>query len=219
MLKLPRLYPILDTTTLTRLNFPALETARIFLDSGVQILQFRHKSPWTTETFDLATQIAELCHQSKIPFILNDRADYALALRSGLHVGQDDLLPADARTVIGPAPILGYSAHNPAQLAAPETQPADYLAFGPVFPTASKENPDPQVGLAGLKAARTITVKPLVAIGGVTRDKAFFCWEAGADAVAVIADLLPQPLNRQTLRQRVAEWIQLSAPDVNHAGK
>jgi thiamine-phosphate pyrophosphorylase len=215
MLTLPRLYPILDTGTLARHNFPPLEAAEAILESGTQILQFRHKDFWTVETFALAQKLAALCLEANAIFIVNDRADYAHTLHAGiplgLHIGQADLSPTDARTVIGPAAILGFSTHNPAQMRAALNEPVDYLAFGPVFPTASKLNPDPQVGLDGLKAIRALTKKPLVAIGGITRDNASFCWDAGADSVAVIADLYPQPLNRRSIRERMAEWIRLSA--------
>jgi thiamine-phosphate pyrophosphorylase len=208
---LPRFYPILDTATLARQNFPPLEAAEAILESGAQILQFRHKDFWTAETYAHARQVATLCREAKAIFIVNDRADYAHALHAGLHIGQEDLSPSDARTVIGPDTILGFSTHNPDQMRAALNEPVDYLAFGPIFSTASKLNPDPLVGLEGLKAVRALTTKPLVAIGGITRDNASFCWGAGADSVAVIADLFPQPLNGRTLRERMAEWIRLSA--------
>jgi thiamine-phosphate pyrophosphorylase len=210
-LKLPRLYPILDTVALASRACPPLEAAEALLESGAQILQLRHKDFWTADTFALAQQIATLCREAHATFIVNDRADYARLLNAGLHAGQDDLLPTDARAVIGPNAILGYSTHNPAQMRGAINEPVDYAAFGPIFPTASKQNPDPQVGLRGLEEIRALTLKPLVAIGGITRDNAIFCWGAGADSVAVIADLLPQPTNRRTIRDRMAEWIRLSA--------
>ena len=94
---------------------------------------------------------------------------------------------------------------------AAQTEPVDYVAFGPIFTTASKNQPDPTVGIDALRAIRAITQKPLVAIGGITRDNAVFCWGAGADSVAVIADLLPQPCTRRSIAARMAEWIRLSA--------
>jgi thiamine-phosphate pyrophosphorylase len=150
-------------------------------------------------------------------FVVNDRADYAAALGAALHVGQDDLAPADARRVLGNGlgtqAILGYSTHNRDQIRSAEQhdgQVIDYLAFGPMFPTVSKERPDPTVGIEGLKAIRAITRKPLVAIGGITRDNAFTCWNAGADSVAVIADLYPDPCTKITLRDRMTEWRKLT---------
>ena len=88
--------------------------------------------------------------------------------------------------------------------------PVDYLAFGPLFTTVSKERPDPTVGPAGLAAIRSLTSKPLVAIGGITRDNASTCWNAGANSVAVIADLYPNPCTKKTLRDRMTEWQKLT---------
>jgi thiamine-phosphate pyrophosphorylase len=125
---------------------------------------------------------------------MNDRADLCLAAEfDGLHVGQDDLSPESARRVIGPELWLGVSTHNPEQLREADQTPADYLAIGPVFATSSKERPDPVVGLEGVRRARELTRKPLVAIGGITRANTRSVLEAGADAVAVISDLLRGP--------------------------
>jgi thiamine-phosphate pyrophosphorylase len=126
--------------------------------------------------------------------IMNDRADLAfIAEFDGVHVGQDDLSPVSARKIIGPDRWLGVSTHNPEQLAEADKTSADYLAIGPVFATSSKERPDPMVGLEGVRRARQLTRKPLVAIGGITRVNAAAVIEAGADSVAVISDLLPDP--------------------------
>jgi thiamine-phosphate pyrophosphorylase len=111
----------------------------------------------------------------------------------GVHVGQEDLSPESARRVIGPELWLGVSTHNPEQLREADQTTADYLAIGPVFATSSKERPDPVVGLEGVRRARELTRKPLVAIGGITRANARSVLEAGADAVAVISDLLRGP--------------------------
>jgi thiamine-phosphate pyrophosphorylase len=110
-----------------------------------------------------------------------------------VHLGQDDLAPADARRIL-PAPgIIGFSTHNEQQLRAGDAEPVDYLAIGPIFPTRSKLNPDPIVGVDQLRHLRTLTQKPLVAIGGITRELAPQVFEAGADSVAVISDLFPRP--------------------------
>jgi thiamine-phosphate pyrophosphorylase len=125
---------------------------------------------------------------------MNDRADLCIAAGfDGLHVGQDDLLPESARRIIGADRWLGVSTHNPEQLAEADTTSANYLAIGPIFATSSKANPDPVVGLDGLRRARELTRKPLVAIGGVTRANARLVIDAGADSVAVISDLLRDP--------------------------
>lgn len=207
--RIPRVYPIVDTGALARLDFDPVHAAGAFLEGGAQILQFRHKGFWSREVFEQAREIAGLCRGSDAPFIVNDRADYASLLGAGVHLGQDDLLPADARIVIGAEAPVGFSTHNPDQMRAAEWQPADYVAFGPVFPTASKERADPAVGIAGLRAVRALTGRPLVAIGGITRENAAVCWNAGADSLAIIGDLLPTPCTARALRARMEEWIRL----------
>jgi thiamine-phosphate pyrophosphorylase len=216
--QIPKIYPILDTGTLARYDLNPIEAAEALLEAGAKILQYRHKTFWSAETFAQAKQIAELCHQARATLIINDRADYALYLadqNAGLHLGQDDLLPTDARTVIGPKPVIGFSTHNAAQMqsanANPIAEAIDYIAYGPIFPTSTKENPDPTTGLEALRNIRTLTTKPLVAIGGITRQNASQCWQAGADAVAVIADLFPNPCTKRSLRERMSEWHQLTS--------
>jgi thiamine-phosphate pyrophosphorylase len=125
---------------------------------------------------------------------MNDRADLCLAAGfDGVHVGQDDLSPESVRRIIGPERWLGVSTHNPEQLREADATSADYLAIGPVFATTSKERPDPVIGLEGVRLARELTRKPLVAIGGITRTNAASVIEAGADSVAVISDLILDP--------------------------
>jgi thiamine-phosphate pyrophosphorylase len=129
-----------------------------------------------------------------VRLIMNDRADLCLAAEfDGVHVGQDDLSPEGARRVIGPDFWLGVSTHNVEQLKEADASTADYLAIGPVFGTRSKERPDPVVGLDGVRRARQLTRKPLVAIGGITRANALDVIQAGADSVAVISDLVRDP--------------------------
>ena len=125
---------------------------------------------------------------------MNDRADLCVAAEfDGLHVGQEDLSPEYVRTIIGPERWLGVSTHNPEQLREADLTSAGYLAIGPVFATTSKEKPDPMVGLEGVRKARSLTRKPLVAIGGITRANAASVIQAGADSVAVISDLQKDP--------------------------
>jgi thiamine-phosphate pyrophosphorylase len=125
---------------------------------------------------------------------MNDRADLCiLAEFDGVHVGQDDLLPESVRGIIGSGRWLGVSTHSPEQVREADQTSADYLAIGPVFSTSSKDRPDPVVGLEGVRRARSLTRKPLVAIGGITRGNAASVIEAGADSVAVISDLLREP--------------------------
>ena len=185
-----------------------MEVAEAFLAGGAEILQFRHKDFWSRDTFAAAEQIACLCADASAQFIVNDRADYAAMLGAGLHIGQDDLTPVDARRVIGGQTPLGFSTHNPEQMRAAQSEPVDYLAFGPVFATASKERPDATVGIEGLTLARAMTAKPLVAIGGITLENATACWSAGADSLAVIGSLLRGDCTAAAVRDRMAEFVQ-----------
>jgi thiamine-phosphate pyrophosphorylase len=192
MINLPRLYPILDRAQFTDMKvlFDATEQLRA---AGVSLVQYRNKSgnarPMLAEACVLKQRVG-----SSIKLIMNDRADLCLAAEfDGVHVGQGDLSPEGARRVIGPKFWLGVSTHNPDQLGAADSTSADYLAIGPVFATFSKVNPDPIVGLDGIRRARALTRKPLVAIGGITRGNARSVIDAGADSVAVISDLIREP--------------------------
>jgi len=142
--------------------------------------------------------------QPSVRLIMNDRADLCLAAEfDGVHVGQEDLSPESVRRIVGPERWLGVSTHNPEQIREADLTSADYLAIGPVFPTSSKERPDPVLGLEGVRRARALTRKPLVAIGGITRANAASVIEAGADSVAVISDLLREP------RKSAEEFLQI----------
>jgi thiamine-phosphate pyrophosphorylase len=189
---LPRLYAILDAVC-----FPdaagMFAAAEELADAGCTLLQYRNKSGNARRILDDARELRARLG-AIVKLIMNDRADLCLAAAfDGLHVGQDDLLPESARRILGPARWLGVSTHNPEQLAEADNTSADYLAIGPVFATSSKANPDPVVGLEGVRRARELTRKPLVAIGGITRANARSVIEAGADAVSVISDLLREP--------------------------
>ncbi len=210
-MKLPRVYPILDTGSLDRCGIAVDAAAAAFLEGGAGILQIRHKGHWTRDFFAAARNVARLCRENGTPLIVDDRADFAMLLDAGLHVGQDDLSPRDARKLIGSEATLGYSSHNIAQLAAAGGEPVDYVAIGPIFATSSKRNPDPVVGVEEIRRCRALIEKPLVAIGGITMDNARDVWTAGADSVAVIGALLPQKSTPRALRQRMEEWAALSA--------
>jgi len=209
---LPRLYPILDTEALAVRGIAPATAAAAWLAGGAGILQFRHKGHWSREIFAAAKEVARLCREAAADFIVDDRADFALLLEAGLHVGQDDLAPGDARKLIGGGAILGFSSHNARQLCAAAAEPVDYVALGPVYATASKRNPDPVVGVEEVRQCRALLDKPLVAIGGITRENALEVLRAGADSVAVIAGLLPETASAQSLRQRMEEWQQLVKP-------
>jgi len=208
-MRLPRVYPILDSESLTARGIRLETAAAAFLDGGASILQLRHKGHWGREIFAVARDVAGLCREAGAEFIVNDRADFALLLGAGLHVGQDDLPPREARKLIGAGATLGFSSHNVDQLCAAGGEPVDYVALGPVYTTGSKRNPDPVVGLAEVRRCRALLEKPLVAIGGITMENALEVLEAGADSLAVVAGLLPASPSAQALRQRMEEWQQL----------
>jgi len=185
--------------------------AAAFLEGGAGILQFRHKGHWSREVFAIAQGVARLCREAGAPLVINDRADFAMLLDAGLHLGQHDLAPRDARKLVGPDTVIGHSTHNRTQLCAAGGEPVDYVALGPIFSTSTKQNPDPVVGVEELHLCRPLLDKPLVAIGGITRERAREALAAGADTVAVIADLLPAELSSQSLRERMEEWQRLLA--------
>jgi thiamine-phosphate pyrophosphorylase len=192
MVSLPRLYPVLDTSCFSD-GSSLFKAAEELAAAGCTLLQYRNKLGNARQMLAEARELRARLGAS-VKLIMNDRADLCLAAQyDGLHVGQDDLSPEAARRILGPARWLGVSTHNPEQLAEADQTSADYLAIGPVFATASKVNPDPVVGLAGVRRARELTRKPLVAIGGITRANARSVIEAGADAVAVISDLIRDP--------------------------
>jgi len=194
--RLPKLYAIVDVACFApplRTTASIVDYARGLAAGGVSFLQYRNKVGSTREMLSHAREIRSALSDG-VTLIMNDRADICLAADfDGVHVGQDDLSPQGARTVIGDGSILGVSTHNLEQIREADAGPADYIAYGPVFTTSSKRNPDPVVGIEGIRAARAATKKPLVAIGGITRANARSVIEAGADSVAVISDLLSAP--------------------------
>jgi thiamine-phosphate pyrophosphorylase len=131
--------------------------------------------------------VARLCREDGVDLIVNDRADFAMLLQAGLHVGQDDLSPRDARKLMGPDAVIGFSSHSARQLSAAGGEPVDYVALGPVFRTVSKCNPYPVIGVDEVRRCRALLEQPLGAIGGITRENSLEVLNAGADSVAVIA--------------------------------
>lgn len=180
------LYPIVDVTAESR--HPPAALAAAVLSTGVRTLQLRAKRLPTGRLVVLARALQAIAGAHGADLIINDRADVALLVgAAGIHLGQKDLPPGDARRILGPHRIIGLSTHNLPELAdALATGVLDYVAFGPIFPTASKENPDPVQGLEKLAEARRLCPLPLVAIGGITAERAVQVLAAGADAVAVI---------------------------------
>jgi thiamine-phosphate pyrophosphorylase len=198
----PRLYPILVPARIGNGSLQEVsDFARELADGGATLIQLREKHACSREILRFARELRRVL-PDQVRLILNDRADLALAAGvEGVHIGQDDLPPDAARRIIGSRRMLGVSTHNPEQAKAAEQSPADYVAIGPVFSTISKDNPDPLIGLEGVRIARTFTQKPLVAIGGITLENCLSVIEAGADAVAVISDLTLNP------RKRTAEFL------------
>ena len=191
--ELPRLYPILDAEALARSRVPLAKAAHTLRDAGVRWVQYRDKRASDAEVVERMRELRAIFRAGEAVLLLNDRVHLCEAAEAdGVHIGQEDMAPAEARRMLGPERLLGVSTHNLPQLrAALGTGAPDYLAIGPVFATSSKENPDPVVGIEGVKAARALTRLPLVAIGGITGENAREVIEAGADAVAVISALLP----------------------------
>jgi thiamine-phosphate pyrophosphorylase len=203
---LDRFYPILDSGLLARAGVDPLELARALLGAGARLVQYRHKAAYTRDSYEQARVIGQIVQQAGGRYIINDRADIALMLGAdGVHVGQDDLPPSAVRKIAGGRLIVGFSTHNEEQLRAGGREPVDYLAIGPIFGTASKQNPDPVVGVEELRRLRALTSKPLVAIGGITRDRATRAFDAGADSLAVLSDLIGEDLPA-----RAREWVQLT---------
>jgi thiamine-phosphate pyrophosphorylase len=192
VISVPRLYAIVDAayfSTTKDLSWFAEE----LVAGGCTLLQYRNKSGNARAMLEQARELKQRVGGTA-RLILNDRADLCLIAEfEGVHVGQDDLSPESARGIIGDGRWLGISTHNPVQMREADQTSADYLAIGPVFSTASKQLPDPVVGIEGVRQARRLTRRPLVAIGGITRSNAASVIASGADSVAVISDLLREP--------------------------
>jgi len=181
--RLPRVYPITDTQIS---GLSHAEQVRLLVEGGATLVQLREKNLSALDFYNEAKSV------QGVTVIINDRVDVALAVNAaGVHLGQDDLPPDAARRLLGDDAIIGHSTHNLAQARAAARLPVDYIAIGPIFSTATKASPDPDVGLDGLRAVRdAIGNIPLVAIGGITAENAASVIDAGADSVALISGLL-----------------------------
>jgi thiamine-phosphate pyrophosphorylase len=184
----PRLYAILDPSLLTTSE---LVLAEMLAESGVELIQYRNKNAPSRELFEISLRLSTALAPRGVRFIVNDRPDIALlAGAGGVHVGQEDLGVEDARAICGKERWVGVSTHTLEQVAAADRTSADYVAFGPIFPTTTKRNSDAVVGTELLRRARQMTRKPLVAIGGITLGRAAEVYSAGADSLAVVRDLV-----------------------------
>jgi thiamine-phosphate pyrophosphorylase len=200
-LVLPRLYVILDAALITS---PEIDCALRLAEAGVRLLQYRNKSAPTRRYLDTSRELALSLVPRGVSFLVNDRPDVAfLASATGVHVGQDDIDPEQARRVIGPDKLVGVSTHNLEQFERAAVSSADYIAVGPVFTTSTKANPDPVVGLDLVRRVRRLTDKPIVAIGGITLERAASAIEAGADSVAVISGIFGAPDPAQRTREYI----------------
>jgi thiamine-phosphate pyrophosphorylase len=209
------LYPILDIDLLAARSLDVASVAAAWRAAGVTLVQYRNKRGSAREMLRDAARIREIFPiNGGARLIFNDRPDLArLAEFDGVHVGQGDVSAEDARTIVGATGWVGVSTNSAEQVMEADKTSCDYIAYGPIFSTASKINPNPTVGLAGLKAARALTAKPLVAIGGITRQNCRSVVDAGADSLAVISDLLPgdddENSDGRTTRQIVEEFLAL----------
>ena len=185
-----RLYAIADAEILAVRGVALADFAGDLRAAGVGLVQYRDKTGSPQEVLRAAAILREAMAGSACRLIMNDRADLAvLANFDGVHVGQDDLSPDDARRIVGPDRIVGVSTHTYEQVRLADQSCTDYIAIGPIFVTRTKRKPDPVVGLEGVRRARALTRKPLVAIGGLTRANARSVTDAGANSIAIISAL------------------------------
>lgn len=203
----PALYAILDADQASGAH---ASLARALAGAGVELIQIRDKKASTRKLLGASKRLVEALGPAGARVIVNDRPDIAAMVgAAGVHVGQEDLPVEAARRICGSGRWVGVSTHNFEQLREANLTSADYIAVGPIFPTATKENPDPAVGLELLRAARRLTKKPLVAIGGITIESAEAVYRAGADSVAVVQDLISagDPARRAREYLSVAELV------------
>ncbi len=208
----PKFYPILDVDLLAACGMEISFFAEELRAAGVEWMQYRNKQGRDAQMLRDAAALLALFADAPTRLILNDRVDLmAQSGFHGIHVGQQDASPSAARGELGATAILGVSTHTLEQIVAADATDCDYIAYGPIFATASKNNPDPVVGLAGLRAARRATRKPLVAIGGITRAHCRAVMDAGADSIAVISDLFPrqEPCGAGSIHKIAEEFLAL----------
>ena len=197
-----KVYPITNVR-LTKLSH-AEQVTRL-IEGGATLIQLREKDLSAREFFRQAQAAIEVARPHGVRIIINDRVDVALAVGAdGVHLGQHDMPPHAARTILGAEALIGFSTHNPAQAINASQQPIDYLAIGPIFPTSSKADPDPVVGLAGLHEVRNrVGDFPIVAIGGITAENIEDVFKGGADCAAVLGAVLSDPLNIASRMERL----------------
>ncbi len=191
--RLPRIYPLTDAQ-LSGLSHA--EQVHLLSLGGATLIQLRDKQATALQLYEQAKAAVAAAKKTGAQLIVNDRVDVALATGAhGVHLGQDDMPPEAARSLLGDESVIGYSTHNVEQAQKALTLPIDYIAIGPIFETSTKSDTSPTLGLEGLQAVRKVVGNmPLVAIGGISDANARDVIEAGADSVAVISALLSDPV-------------------------
>jgi len=201
----PAIYAILDPDVASS---PLVSLAETLAGAGVRLMQLRDKRSPARRVYEEARDLVAILSPRGVRLVVNDRPDIAaMSGAGGVHLGQNDLPVEQARRICGSPRWVGVSTHNLEQLREADRSSADYIAIGPIFPTGTKENPDPVVGVNFLRSVRQMTQKPLVAIGGITAESAADVFRAGADSVAVIRDLVaaPDPAGRAREYLAIAE--------------
>jgi thiamine-phosphate pyrophosphorylase len=211
---LPKIYPITDTR-LSGLSH-AEQVARL-IEGGASLIQLREKHATPREFYREAAAALKVARDHLVGLIINDRVDIALALKAdGVHLGQTDMPAEAARRLLGKEAIIGFSTHNLEQAKLAKALPVDYMAFGPVFPTSSKENPDPITGLEALREISSLKGSmPLVAIGGIGFENAAEALKSGADALALIAELVA---DAPRIAENMRKMLTLASAATNNQG-
>lgn len=201
------LYPVIDAAEGADPR-RVLGLARSAAVPGVRILQLRAKRMTDKAHYETASALAALCRSLSIVLVINDRADIALAVGAqAVHLGTDDLPLRAARRVLPPEILIGVSTDSPDEAREAAESGADYVAWGACFPTSTKPDAAPQEGVAALARVRAaIPRTPLVAIGGITRDRVRPIGDAGADAFAVIGALRDAPDPEAEARALLQRW-------------
>jgi|SRR5882724_442035 len=212
-LALPPLYVILDAALLPS---DPIELTKRMLDAGARLFQYRNKTSSSRELLHASQALCLTVRQHGGTFLVNDRVDIShLAAANGVHLGQDDLSVSAVRKIAGNECLIGLSTHTVQQFEAAVESDADYIAVGPIFPTSGKQNPDPVIGVDFIRTVRKSTSKPIVAIGGITLERAREVIDAGADTIAIISDIL----KAKNPADRVRQYLQLIPPAAQPAGK
>ncbi len=204
---LPKIYPITDTA-LSSLSHA--EQVKRLIKGGATLIQLREKNNSVRSFSDDASEAIRIARLAGASVIINDRVDVALALGAdGVHLGQIDMPVAAARRLLGNDAIIGFSTHNIQQVRAALDLPIDYLAFGPIFPTQSKHNPDPVAGLEALSLIKSISGHlPVIAIGGIDESNVVEVLSAGADSAAIISAIVAEPAQ---IAKNVRDFLTLTA--------